>query len=182
MSRPVGDRDWVDPTVDDPVVAALSEGVGAPVGRRAGRHPWWTPVRVLLALTALCVALGMVQKGNCYEDTWQDGTARYTHMCYSDLPYLYTGRGFAELNWPYSDDQQVRDRFSVMEYPVGIAYWAWGTAYVTHWLNGSPDLEPRYSAQVDDVSGWPKVQREMRIFVIVNALGFAVLEIGRAHV
>ena len=171
----MGDRAWVDPTVDDPVVAALSEGVGGPVGRRAGRHPWWTPVRVLLALTALCVALGMVQKGNCYDDTWQDGTARYTHMCYSDLPYLYTGRGFAELNWPYSDDQQVRDRFSVMEYPVGIAYWAWGTAYVTHWLNGSPDLEPRYAAQVDDVSGWPKVQREMRIFVIVNALGFAVL-------
>lgn len=175
MVRPVGDRDWVDPTVDDPVVAALSEGVGGPVGRRAGRHPWWTPVRVLLALTALCVALGMVQKGNCYQDTWQDGTARYTHMCYSDLPYLYTGRGFAELNWPYSDDQQVRDRFSVMEYPVGIAYWAWGTAYVTHWLNGSPDLEPRYAAQADDVAGWPKVQREMRIFVIVNALGFAVL-------
>ncbi|WP_345521493.1 glycosyltransferase family 87 protein [Nocardioides conyzicola] len=171
----MGDRAWVDPTADDPVVAALSEGVGGPIGSRAGRHPWWTPIRVLLALTALCLALGMVQKGNCYQDTWQDGTARYTHMCYSDLPYLYTGRGFAELNWPYSDDQQVRDRFSVMEYPVGIAYWAWGTAWVTHWLNGSPDLGPRYAAPTDEVAGWPKVQREMRIFAIVNALGFAVL-------
>ena len=70
----------------------------------------------------------MVQKGNCYEDTWGDGTARYTHMCYSDLPYLYTGRGFAELNWPYTDDPQVRARYEVMEYPVGISYWAFGTA------------------------------------------------------
>ncbi|GAA4748184.1 glycosyltransferase 87 family protein [Nocardioides endophyticus] len=175
MAGPVGDRDWVDPTVDDPLVASLSEGVGGPVGSRAAGHPWWTPIRVLLALTAVCMALGMVQKGNCYEDTWQNGQARYTHMCYSDLPYLYTGRGFAELNWPYSDDAQVRDRFEVMEYPVGISYWAWGTAWVTHWLNGSPDLESRYGASTDDVGARPDVHREMRIFVIVNALGFAVL-------
>jgi len=175
MAGPVGDRDWVDPTIDDPLVASLSEGVGGPVGSRAGGHPWWTPIRVLLALTAVCMALGMVQKGNCYEDTWQNGQARYTHMCYSDLPYLYTGRGFAELNWPYSDDAQVRDRFEVMEYPVGISYWAWGAAWVTHWLNGSPDLDARYGASTDDVAGRPDVQREMRIFVIVNALGFAVL-------
>ena len=47
-------------------------------------------------------------------------------MCYSDLPYLYTGRGFAELNWPYTDDQQVRARYEVMEYPVVISYCACG--------------------------------------------------------
>ena len=29
-------------------------------------------------------------------------------MCYSDLPYLYTGRGLAEGNWPYTPDPQVR--------------------------------------------------------------------------
>jgi uncharacterized membrane protein len=175
MARPAGHGDWVDPTIDDPVVATLSESVGGPVGTRAGRHPWWTPVRVVLALTAICLALGMVQKNNCYQDTWQDGQARYAQMCYSDLPYLYTGRGFAELNWPYSDDAQVRARYEVMEYPVGISYWAWGTAWVTHWLNGSPDVSTRYGEPVDRVSDRPAVLREMRIFVIVNALGFAVL-------
>lgn len=175
MDVPVGDRARVHPTVDDPVVAALSESVGGPVGSRAGRHPWWTPVRVLLALTAVCMSLGMLQKASCYQDTWQDGQARYSHMCYSDLPYLYTGRGFAELSWPYSDDEDVRARFEVMEYPVGISYWAWSTAWVTHWLNGSPDLEARYGAPTDAVAGRPAVQREMRIFVIVNAIGFAVL-------
>jgi uncharacterized membrane protein len=169
------DRGWVHPTNDDPVATVLSERVGGPAGARAGRHPWWTPVRVVLALTAIVLALGMVQKSNCYQHTWQDGQARYTHMCYSDLPYLYTGRGFAELNWPYSEDAQVRARYEVMEYPVGISYWAWGAAYVTHWLNGSPDLSSRYGQSVGDMSAQPEVHREMRIFVIVNALGFAVL-------
>ena len=30
-------------------------------------------MRVVLALTAICMALGMIQKGNCYEGTWQNG-------------------------------------------------------------------------------------------------------------
>jgi hypothetical protein len=29
-----------------------------------------------------------------------------------------------------------------MEYPALISYWAWGTAHVTQWLSGSPDLAP----------------------------------------
>ncbi len=168
-------RNWVDPTLDDPTVTGLSEVVGGPVGTRADRHPWWTPVRVILGLTALILALGMVQKGNCFDDTWGDGQARYSHMCYSDLPYLYTGRGFVEVNWPYSDDAQVRARYEVMEYPVGISYWAWAAAEATHWLNGSPDLEARYATPVDQLSGQADVVREKRIFVVVNALGFAVL-------
>jgi uncharacterized membrane protein len=63
----------------------------------------------------------------------------------------------------------------VMEYPVGIAYWAYGAAWVTHWLNGSPDVEARYGQPVGDVSASSDVRREMRIFVMVNALGFAAL-------
>ena len=165
----------VHPTLDDPAVAALSESVGGPMGRHGGRHPWWTPVRVMLVMVAVCMALGMVQKGNCFEDTWGDSTARYTHMCYSDLPYLYTGRGFVELNWPFTDDPQVRARFETMEYPVGIAYWAFGTAYVTHWLSGSPDIERRYGIDVGTLFGQPDIQAEIRMFVVVNAVGFALL-------
>ncbi len=167
--------DRVHPTLDDPAVAALSAGIGGPMGSRGARHAWWTPVRVVLALTALCFALGMVQKGNCYEDSWQDGSARYSHMCYSDLPYLYSGRGFAELNWPYTGDEQVRDRYDVMEYPVGISYFAWGTAWVTHWISGSPDLSPRYGRSTSKLFGMESVVREMRVFVTVNALGLAAV-------
>ena len=95
-------------------------------------------------------------------------------MCYSDLPFLYTGRGFVELNWPYTGDEQVRSRYDVMEYPVGIAYYAWGAAWVTHWLNGSPDLEPRFARGADSLASDEEVRQEIRIFVLVNALGFAV--------
>jgi uncharacterized membrane protein len=172
-TNPPGPDDRVHPTLDDPVVTALSEGVGGPVGEHTGRHPWWTPVRVVLALTALAFALGMVQKASCYSETWQSGE-NYSHMCYSDLPFLYTGRGFVELNWPYSGDEQVRSRYDVMEYPVGIAYYAWGAAWVTHWLNGSPELEPRFARAPDSLSSDPEVRQEIRIFVVVNAIGFAV--------
>jgi len=165
----------VHPTLDDPVVATLSEGVGGPVGEHAGRHRWWTPVRVLLALTAVCFALGMVQKADCYQDSWHNGNARYAHMCYSDLPYLYTDRGFVELNWPYTDDAQVRARYDVMEYPVGISYWAWGTAWVTHWLSGSPDIESRYAQSPQALAGEGDVMAESRLFVVVNALGLAAV-------
>jgi uncharacterized membrane protein len=163
------------PSQDDPVVAALSEGVGGPLGSRATRHPWWTPVRVVLALCALCIALGMVQKAGCYGETWKFDK-RYDQMCYSDLPYLYTGRGLVEAEWPFSDDSQVRARYpEVMEYPVGISYFAYGAARATQVLAGSPDLGARQRVPAGSLFGQEDVQREIRIFVIVHALAFAAL-------
>ncbi len=165
----------VHPTQDDPVAAALSEGVGGPVGTRAGRHAWWTPVRVVLLLAALTCALGMVQKSGCYTRYWVYDDHRYTHMCYSDLPYLYTGRGLAELEWPFTDDVQVRQRYEVMEYPVGISYFAYGAAWVTHWATGSPDVDERRDQPAGDLVGTDQVKKELRAFVIINALAFAGL-------
>lgn len=169
------DPDRVHPTLDDPVARALSEGIGGPIGSHAGRHRWWTPLRVVLALTALCFALGMVQKAPCYENTWSDNKGRYAQMCYSDLPYLYIDRGMVERAWPYTDDPATRARFDVMEYPVGISYWAYGTAWVTHALVGVPVLAERSVRPLDELWGRTDVQREVRGFVIVNALGFAAL-------
>jgi uncharacterized membrane protein len=173
MSLPPGGH--VHPTRDDAFVASFSEVVGGPVGSRAGRHPWWTPVRVVLALAAVCLALGLVQKSSCYQDSWQNGVERYTHMCYSDLPYLYTGRGFAELGWPYSADEEVRARYPAMEYPALISYWAWGTAHVTQWLSGSPDLSERYATPADRLAAVAGVSEEARRYVAVNAVGLAAL-------
>jgi len=164
----------VRPTADDPVVAALSPSVGGPSGDHAGVHPWWTPVRVVLALTALCFALGMVQKAPCYDAQWTDTQSRYSEMCYSDLPYLYVGRGFAELDWPYSNAISVRDRYDVMEYPVGISYYAYAAAYVTHWLSGSPDLVMRGGMSQGQLSADHAVLRESLLFTAVNAVGFGV--------
>jgi uncharacterized membrane protein len=164
----------VRPTSDDPLVAALSSGVGGPVGSRAGHHPWWTPVRVILALTAICFALGMVQKAPCYQAKWTNSQSRYAEMCYSDLPYLYVGRGFAELDWPYSNSPDVRDRYDVVEYPVGIAYYAFGAAEVTHWLSGSPDLLPRGAMSQGELFSDSTVQRESLMFTTVNVVGFGI--------
>ena len=53
-------------------------------------------------MACLAFVLGMVQKSPCVATSWADGEVRYAAMCYSDVPYLYTGRGFAELAVPYS--------------------------------------------------------------------------------
>ena len=98
-------------------------------------------------------------------------------MCYSDLPYLYTGRGLAELNWPYSPDEQVRARYDVMEYPVGIAYWAWATAWVTHWAAGSPDLDGavRRAGRQTCAGSRDDAPARCALFVVVNAVGLALV-------
>ncbi len=158
------------PSRDDRVLTALSEGIGGPVGERARPAQWWTPVRVVLAFAALWFALGMVQKAPCYEDNWTDVQGRYVNMCYSDVPYLYAGRGFAELLWPYDGDSEVRGKYEVMEYPVGIAYFAYGAAWVTHWLSGSPDVEPRARISSLTIGSEPDVMKERRLYTTVTAV------------
>ena len=155
---------------------ALSEGVGGPMGARAGRHRWWTPVRVVLALTALCFALGMVKDAPCYQPQWSDANVNYTHMCYSDLPYLYTGRGFAELHWP------VRRR----RRGPGAGTPRWSTPSSSPTGPGGRRRSRTCSAArrtwrrapgvpADALAGEPEVRKEMLRFVAVNAVGFAAL-------
>ena len=103
----------------------MSEVIGGPVGRHGRPHRWWVPVRVLLALFAVVFALSRGAHQPCLQTNWANDQARYGKMCYSDIPYLYTGRGFAEGRWPYADSG---GRYEVMEYPVGISYLAWVAA------------------------------------------------------
>ncbi|HET7328833.1 MAG TPA: hypothetical protein VFJ14_16295, partial [Nocardioidaceae bacterium] len=116
------DPEPVRPTHDDPVARASSESVGGPVGGHAAGHPWWTPVRVILAVACLAMLLGMAQKTPCVAHEWTGENFRYAALCYSDVPYLYTGRGFAELTVPFSD---TGGRYDAMEYPVLIGYFAY---------------------------------------------------------
>jgi len=114
----------VRPSTDDPLVRRASEVLGGPVGRRAltGRS-WWTPLRVLLALTFLTSAVGLVQKDWCRDNGWA-APGNYTRACYSDIPPLYFGRGLADGEVPYigqSGDRQV-------EYPVLTGAVMWLTA------------------------------------------------------
>ncbi|MFE9251906.1 glycosyltransferase family 87 protein [Streptomyces sp. NPDC007088] len=117
-STRVQQPDPVRPTQEDGIAAKGSELIGGPVGRRAllGAS-WWTPVRVVALVAIGMFALGMVQKIPCYDGGWFFGAnAQYTHACYSDIPHLFQGRGFADGLVPYFD--QLPGDMKYLEYPV----------------------------------------------------------------
>ncbi|MFF3163787.1 glycosyltransferase family 87 protein [Streptomyces sp. NPDC003273] len=108
----------VRPTREDEVAAAGSELIGGPIGRRALLGTtWWTPVRVIALVAIGMFALGLVQKAPCYQSAWFFGaSSQYTHACYSDIPHLYQGRGFADGLVPYFD--RLPGDMDYLEYPV----------------------------------------------------------------
>lgn len=109
------------PSLTDPFVRDATTVVGGPVGRhtRFGAATFWSPVRVLVALTMLTFGLGFVMKYPCESHGWSH-YYQYTRMCYSDVFALYYSEGISEHKVPYVD--------SPVEYPVviGGAMWAAG--------------------------------------------------------
>ncbi|MEU5533038.1 glycosyltransferase 87 family protein [Streptomyces sp. NPDC020362] len=108
----------VRPTREDEIAAVGSELIGGPIGRRAllGTS-WWTPVRVIALVAIGMFALGLIQKAPCYHSAWFFGaSSQYTHACYSDIPHLYQGRGFADGLVPYFD--KLPGDMDYLEYPV----------------------------------------------------------------
>jgi uncharacterized membrane protein len=104
------------PTRDDPTIAAGCEVLGGPMGRRAApSSSWWTPLRVVLALAVVALALGVVEREPCRAHAWSraDGQ-QYAHACYSDIPHLYRERGFVNGDVPYFDHGDHQP----LEYPV----------------------------------------------------------------
>jgi uncharacterized membrane protein len=124
MSRMTSVREeTVPPTAEDPVAKAGSEVIGGPLGRWAaiGRSGWWNPLRVIVIVAIGMFALGMVQKIPCYDSGWFYGAnAQYAHACYSDIPHLYYGRGFADDLVPYFNHipDAVSGGMGYLEYPV----------------------------------------------------------------
>jgi uncharacterized membrane protein len=116
-------EETVPPTAEDPVARAGSEVIGGPLGRWAaiGGSGWWNPLRVIVIVAIGMFALGMVQKIPCYDSGWFYGAnAQYSHACYSDIPHLYYGRGFADDLVPYFNHipDAVSGGMGYLEYPV----------------------------------------------------------------
>jgi uncharacterized membrane protein len=159
----------VAPTHSDPLAQVASEGIGGPLGAHASPHPFWRPVRVVLAVAALAFVLGMVQKTPCVShDSWARDKASYAGMCYSDVPYLYVGRGFAAGHAPYTDTGGV---YPALEYPVLIGWFAYGAAILTQGLaDPPPDLAARQDVAPDAMYSIPGVTAESGLYFRVTAL------------
>lgn len=122
----------VAPSLTDDVVAGGSERIGGPIGRLVRPGSWWTPVRVLIVLATIAYIAGYLLDASCRGTGWAS-PERYEHLCYSDIPPLFSLRGFADGLVPYfqwNADQQP------LEYPVLTGLFMWGAALVTRALLG----------------------------------------------
>ena len=109
----------VAPSLDDPLVNLGAEGFGGVLGRRArtklGPIGRASTAFVLLVLTVLTMAVGIGMREPCFSTAWTGGgNQQYTHMCYSDIPYMYQGRGFSIGDVPYYSTNTNY----YLEYPV----------------------------------------------------------------
>ncbi|MDT7792098.1 MAG: hypothetical protein QOD59_1534 [Mycobacterium sp.] len=139
--RSLDDRDL--PSRTDTIGAALSGVIGGPVGRHAliGRARFLTPLRVMLIIALVFLALGYSTKAACLQTTgtgtadqrvgnWQNQRAYY-ELCYSDTVPLYTAELLNLGKFPYKSswietdsegkphtqyDGNIAVRY--MEYPV----------------------------------------------------------------
>ena len=104
----------VAPTRSDPVAAAASEIIGGPLGRYAApvRHTarslWQPAAAILIALSSLTVALGVLQKAHCFGKGWSTPD-QFWHACYSDLPAVYQTSGLGHV-MPYLPGAQPLDQ------------------------------------------------------------------------
>ncbi len=125
MSEPV-----VLPADGDPIVASATERIGGPSGAHRGRFVgFWTPLRALVVLATVAYTVGYLTKLPCHAEAFA-GDARYTRLCYSDIPFLYQLRGFADGWLPYL--QTGSGQGPALEYPVLTG----GFMQIASWLTG----------------------------------------------
>jgi uncharacterized membrane protein len=139
--RSADDRDL--PSRNDVLGASLSQVVGGPVGRHAliGRSRFMTPLRAMLMIALVFLALGYTTKAACLQTTgtgtgdqrvanWANQRAYY-ELCYSDTVPLYGAELLSQGKFPYKSswiekdaDGKPRTQYDgniavrYMEYPV----------------------------------------------------------------
>lgn len=142
-----------------------------PPGARARPHPWWTPVRIVLALAVVTFALTAAAKAPCArggaDAAWWNTPRDFANLCASDLPDAYTSTGLAEGVPPLSDSG---GRFEPPGQTAPIAVVAYGTAEVTRVLSGSPDTSLREGQSAEMLEKSVAVRGEAVIYVGLSAL------------
>jgi uncharacterized membrane protein len=123
------------PSLDDPAVAGASRLIGGRWGSHAGEPTswWWTPLRVVLALTVLVTVFAYLQKAPCLTHPYTN-EYQYTRLCYADTYALYTAE---DLNARRNSSGAVTGAVSMpyrdhpVEYPPVIGGLMWTAAELT---------------------------------------------------
>ena len=149
----LGPDERVIPTWTEPLARSGSTVIGGPLGRHAvvGRHWFWSPMRVVLALTLLVLALAWLQKSPCVQQYVDDhgqvqldwrGSRQYVAMCYADTIPLYTAERLDKPDtFPYKtswvdDEGKPTAHTRYMEYPVLTGMFQWLNARLAQgWVN-----------------------------------------------
>ncbi|MGL4306204.1 MAG: glycosyltransferase family 87 protein [Mycobacteriaceae bacterium] len=188
LAEDLRSANWRDmPGHNDVMVAQLVEVIGGPVGHHAlvGRTRWVTPVRVVLLLAVVFLALGWSSKAGCIQQApmgpngelgldWSD-SRQYVALCYSDTVPLYGAERLDAGEFPYksswvettgSGSPQIRYDGSVqrryMEYPVLTGLYQYvGMTIAKAWYQGS-------------LKGWLPGALQVVIFFNVIALGLSL--------
>lgn len=177
--------DVVAPSLADPLAHAASAAVSGPLGRhaRTGRS-WWTPLRVTLAIATVVFGLGVLQKSPCVVDSWAESASPtpFSHLCYTDIPFLYVSRGLAEGIFPYTPTDDLPDQKQpatskeaeelTVEYPVLTGIWMGAAGWLTRQIGEGPDVSRIPHSEVGQVLG---VQHDSAVFWCVNAVGFFIV-------
>ncbi len=141
-------------------------------------------MRVTLVVATVCFGLGIIQKSPCVVTDYADVAKpkAFSHMCYSDIQYLYSGRGLAEGIVPFTPLDQLpksaqpatpADEHQVsIEYPVLTGVWMGAAGVVTHLVGRDPDLT---GLRHSEVNYNKDVEYDSAIFWGVNAVGFFIV-------
>lgn len=123
----------VSPTTDDPLVRFLSEVLGGPLGRHAGRRRvrageglsrlFGSAASILVLVSAVMLGLAALARAHCRATGWASPD-QFTHACYSDIPTVVTASGLATGTVPYLDPVAG----SYLAQPVGTGFTLWGLA------------------------------------------------------
>ncbi len=120
-----------------------------------GRHWFWTPLRVVVLLATITLALGWLAKAPCLQTyrnssgvlqlDWRNGH-QYKAMCYSDTVPLYSAErlnrpgleGFPYATSWIENEGKPDEQIRYMEYPVLTGLYQWVVAKLAQtWVAGA---------------------------------------------
>lgn len=150
------------PSWTDPVARRASAVVGGPWGRHGvvGRTWFWTPLRIMLGLAILTLALAWVKEQPCAAGQWLPGHKQFTHLCYSDAVPLYGGHGLDRGAVPYFDlDPNAVPNTpgygdGRVEYPVLSGAFMYTAAELARVYDGLSAMAPSILPELSGVEGY----------------------------